>query len=101
MLIVSAGAHAQSQDKLLKKAIAGDYQAQRNLAYSYANPATGERADKIKSCAWYQVILKSGSDKVSVGDVGNVKVYCGALSDLERVAADGQAAELVKKIYKR
>lgn len=97
---VTITAAAYSQNDFLPKAMKGDYQAQRNLAFSYANPEKGERADPIASCAWYLVILQSGSEKVNDGDAGNVRVYCGRLQQEELIAADARAKRLLKQIYK-
>lgn len=100
MLAISFGVSAQtpSQDKLRMKAMRGDYQAQRSLAHSYASPFSGERGDPLQACTWFLVVLKSGNGKPSEGDVGNVRIHCGKLSESKRAAADQQSAELVKKI---
>lgn len=100
-LLLCAGVMAQSQDKLQAGAMRGDYQAQRNLAYSYAAPMKGETGDKIKACAWYLVILQSGSSKINAGDTSNADTYCTRLSKMEQLAANSQATELVKQIYQR
>lgn len=86
-----------------KKAMRGDYQAQRNLAYGYAAfPYPEQKKDPVIGCAWYLVILHSGSPKVDQGDVGNVSVYCGKgkldSNGFELAKAKGRA--LYKTIYK-
>jgi hypothetical protein len=103
MLAISFGASAQtpSQEKLRMKAMSGDQQAQRSLAHSYASPFSGERGDPVQACTWFLVILKAGSGKPSEGDVGNVRIHCGKLSESKRATADRQSAELLKKIYGR
>ena len=100
-LLCAGQAHAQTQDQLEKQARRGDYQAQRNLAYSYASPMKGEKEDKLAACVWYLVVIKSGSDKVDIGDTGNAKVYCSKLERTEQIAADAKSNELVRKIYGR
>lgn len=79
----------------------GDYQSQRNLAYSLASgwpkPATSD--GRINGCAWYLLILRSGSTQLNGGDVGNVKVYCDKLSDEQRIVAERKATKLYRQIY--
>ena len=66
----------QSEKELQTLASKGDYQARRNLAYSYAVGWKDIQKDPVKACAWYRVILMSDSSKVDAGDVGNEWVYC-------------------------
>ena len=80
-------------------AMKGNYQAQRNLAYSLASTWPSGQKNPILGCAWYLVILQSGSPKVDETDINNVKVYCSQLDDLSRIAAENQAAALLHKIY--
>ncbi|MDD2660452.1 MAG: hypothetical protein PHY54_12365 [Methylococcales bacterium] len=78
-----------------------DYQAQRNLAYGYTSwPYQGQDKNPILGCAWYQLILNSGSPKVNQGDIGNVTVYCEKLDAKSQSAALAQARVLYKTIYK-
>lgn len=101
LLTCAALSHASaSQDGLTKKAMKGDYQAQRNLAWSYVNPGPEEKADPVLGCAWYLVILQSGSPKVHDGDRGNAKVYCdGKLDRDSQTAAMVKSRKLVRQIY--
>lgn len=73
-------------------ALQGNYQAQRNLAYSLGR----DHKNTIGECAWRLVILKSGSPKVDTTDVSNVEVHCGKLSALEQEAAASRF-EAIKK----
>lgn len=83
-------------------ALKGDYQAQRNIAYGYsAWPYNGQQKNPLLGCAWYQVVLHSGSTKVDAGDVGNVRVYCGRLNADSRAAATAQARTLYRTIYRQ
>lgn len=83
-------------------AMKGDYQAQRNLAYGYASfPYEGQIKNPMLACAWYTVVLNSGSPMLGPGDVGNVNVYCGKLDALSRSAAEEQSRVLFSQIYKR
>jgi hypothetical protein len=80
----------------------GDYQAQRNLAFGYASlPYKGQEKNPLLACAWYLVVLHSGSPKLGEGDVGNVNVYCGRLTDTSLAASTGQARVIFRQIYKR
>lgn len=97
-LLSSPAFAADSQSELTKKAITGDYQAQRNLAYSYANPRQGEQADAVRACAWYLTVYQSGSPKVHEGDKGNVAVYCSKLPTTDLKVAQKQAENYQQKI---
>lgn len=101
LALCSFHALAVDIDALRMAAMKGDYQAQRNLAYGYSEyPYKGQDKNPILGCAWYKVILLSGSEKVNDGDIGNVKVYCGKLSAEQKSVADSQSIALSKKIYK-
>jgi hypothetical protein len=83
-------------------AMKGNYQAQRNLAYGYAAfQYKGQEKNTLLACAWYLVVLHSGSPKLNEGDVGNVQIYYGKLTSTMRAAADGQARALFHQVYKR
>jgi hypothetical protein len=83
-------------------AMEGNYQAQRNLAYGYAAfQHKGQDKNPLLACAWYLVVLHSGSPKLNAGDIGNVQVYCDKLTSTMRAAADGQARVLFQQVYKR
>ena len=100
LLLCSFPAMAVDVDALRAKAIKGDYQAQRNLAYTLSTGSgSANSLNPMLGCAWYKVILLSGSEKVNDGDVGNVKVYCGRLTADQHGVADKQARKLVKQIY--
>ncbi|GAB6124307.1 hypothetical protein [Humidesulfovibrio idahonensis] len=77
----------------------GDYQAQRNLAYTLATSREVGVANPILGCAWYKLVLLSGSSKVGDGDIGNVRVYCGPLSREQQGVAEQQAQRLYHEIY--
>lgn len=86
-----------SEFELLEKsAYSGDYQAQRNLAYTLT---TGIPNNPILGCAWRIVIVESGSESVDQSDTGNKKFDCDSkLSPEELAAAEAQAANIRKKI---
>ena len=81
------------------KAIKGDYQAQRNLAWLYSTSTDPFISNKLLGCAWYKLILLSGSPKVGDGDIGNVKVYCGKLTPEQQAATEQQSLRLYQDIY--
>lgn len=103
LLLVSANAFASSitdYEALEKKAMSGDYQAQRNVAYWLVGGNNGAPPlNPILGCAWRLVILKSGSPSVDASDVSNKQLYCDKRLDVDsRNAAEAQAAALLKKI---
>ena len=82
-----------------EKAMHGDYQAQRNLAYGYSSwPYPGQDKNPISACAWRMAILKSGSERVDSTDVSNQKVDCESLDASSLEAAEAQALGLMSKI---
>ncbi|HEY0155491.1 MAG TPA: hypothetical protein VGB92_26075 [Longimicrobium sp.] len=99
----AAGVRAKSDsddyESLEAAAMAGDYQAQRNLAYQLSGDAGGVPVNPILSCAWRIVIVESGSPSVNTGDTGNLEYYCNKrLGAAERVAAAAQAKRLQARI---
>ncbi len=79
----------------------GDYQAQRNLAFTLASSRESGVANPILGCAWYKLVILSGSPKIGDGDIGNVRVYCGQLTREQQGAAEQQAQRLYREIYKK
>lgn len=75
-------------------ALQGNYQAQRNYAYSLSD------TNPIAACAWRIVIIELGHKRVDTTDTGNLKVYCGKLDAIELTAADKQAKQLLQVISK-
>ena len=86
---------------LEKKALADDYQAQRNLAYYLTTGEAGVKADPVMACAWRIVILKSGHPQADASDTGNKQSDCDRKLTPEQLRqAEAQAASLVKRIRK-
>ena len=83
-------------------AFAGDYQAQRNVAFCLQTGCDGAvEIFRPEGCAWRAVILLSGSTDVDDSDVVN---YETCISDLEQKPRDYvkfRATELFKAIYDR
>lgn len=90
----------QEFEALEKKALNGDYQAQRNVAYWLTGGNNGvPPLNPILGCAWRIVILKSGSTQVDSSDIGNKQLYCDKRLDSDsRAAAEAQATKLLKRI---
>lgn len=80
------GTLASAQQAFRAGAIKGDYQAMRNLAFSYAtSPAAvaGSKAHRIAGCAWYLLIPAVHRPTFHSGDTGNIRVFCSRLSPEE------------------
>jgi hypothetical protein len=105
LLLVSGFSAAATMDEyeaLEKKAMAGDYQAQRNVAYWLTGGNNGAPPlNPVLGCAWRLVILKSGSPSVDSSDISNKQLYCDKRLDADsRKAAEAQAEKLFKQIKK-
>lgn len=101
--VLSAAAHGGTlaeYEVLEKSAKAGDYQAQRNVAYWLSGGNGGSPPlNPILACAWRIVILESGSTSVDAGDVSNKKLYCDKRLDADGLkAAQAQARTLQKSV---
>lgn len=67
-----------------KKALSGDYQTQRNLAFDYGQAESGKKSDDaeyvphddIRACAWRKVILLSHQKKADLTDYANESIDC-------------------------
>lgn len=89
-----------SEYELLEQAaFNGDYQAQRNLAYTLA---TGIPHNPILACAWRIVIVESGAMQVDQSDIGNKAADCDRKLDADGItAARAQAKSLQEQIDAR
>ncbi|WP_445372718.1 hypothetical protein ACH518_09540 [Methylomonas sp. HW2-6] len=66
--------------QVMQLALRGNYQAQRNIAYGFAaQPYHGQQKNPVLACAWYLVVLNSGSKHLGIGDASNAEIYCGKL----------------------
>ncbi|MEE6030318.1 hypothetical protein [Avibacterium paragallinarum] len=63
----------------LTKALQGDYQTLRNVAYSMSNGIRGHDKNPIMACALRKIILIVNSDETDAGDYSNEYVDCKAL----------------------
>lgn len=97
------GKSAESSEAggLEKKALSGDYQSQRNLAYYLTTGEEGVKADPVMACAWRIVILKSNHQQADASDTGNKQFDCDRkLTPAQLRQAESQAAALMKRVRK-
>jgi hypothetical protein len=87
----------------LERALAGDYQSQRNVAWCRYDGCDGvEPIDDVASCVWRMVIAAAGHPQADASDVANVDLYCRrALNPADLADARLQAGTLFRKIYGR
>jgi hypothetical protein len=86
---------------LEKQALAGDYQAQRNMAYYLTTGEDGVKADPVMACGWRIVILKFGHPQADASDTSNKQFDCDRkLTPAELRQAESRAAALMKRIRK-
>ncbi|MCA1633223.1 MAG: hypothetical protein LC785_06025 [Acidobacteria bacterium] len=87
---------------LEKQALAGDYQAQRNLAYYLSTGAEGHTQNPVAGCAWRIVLLKSRHNQADSSDESNKTFDCDRkLNPQQLREAEAKAAALLKRIRKR
>jgi len=80
-------------------AFKGDYQAMRNIAFTWSTDATRERPDAlVVGCAWYAQILQRHKAKVHEGDVSNRDLYCGRLTPANIQLALGLSTRIGMRI---
>ena len=85
------------------RAMAGDYQSQRNIAWCFVDGCYGvEPIDDLRACAWRLVIANAKHPKADASDRDNVETDCRqALAPADLTLAIEKAQELFRKIYKR
>jgi len=94
MLIFTPAHAAENLAALKQKALAGDYQAQRNLAFGYSDRFSDQKKNPVLACAWRMVILTT--EQADETDMSNYNTYCGKLPpDLLSIAQ--MKAELLLK----
>lgn len=78
----TASANDKGQLEMVNKALTGDYQTQRNLAFNYSNGwgSQGEAdffpKSPVHACAWRKVILLTNTEKSDNSDYGNESIDC-------------------------
>lgn len=98
MLVSAVVSAAPSPGAVEAAARAGDYQAQRNLAYGLFTGTGGFSQDGVRACLWSSVIVLSGNPRADMSDASNLDFRCGRLSPTDRTLATRQAEELVPTI---
>ena len=95
-------AQAETLEQVTTKAMKGDYQAQRNLAYGYSSyPYKGQDKNQMLACAWRWVVLKSGNPRIDQTDVNNADVDCGKLDHAQQTMALAQSRTIFRSVYGR
>lgn len=86
----------------LKRAMEGEYQGQRNIAWCYFDGCDGvEPIDDVAACAWRLVILAARHPKADESDVTNVETDCrAALTPAQQATARTKADGIFRRIYK-
>ncbi|ABE64051.1 conserved hypothetical protein [Nitrobacter hamburgensis X14] len=88
--------------KWFPRAMRGDYQGQRNVAFCLSTGCDGAVTMRpLAGCAWRLLIVATGSKDVDQSDTLNMKRDCGKLDDIDRQAAAAQSARLIAKIGSR
>ena len=101
---ISAASAQQTLETYRRKAMARDYDAQRETAscLSTGKCVGSPVPNAIEACAERMVILGSGHGNVDASDISNFRQECiSSLSNQERATALAQAEQLFKEIYKR
>ena len=101
---ISAASAQEALETYRRKAMARDYDAQRETALCLrTGKCVGSPApNAIEACAWRMVILGSGHGNVDASVTANYQEDCRSLgSDQERAVALAKAEELFRDIYKR
>lgn len=82
------------------KALTGDYQAQRNIAFGFS---TGHRVvqSPVQGCAWRIVILAMADAQVDSSDTSNYKFECGRLNAESLDQACATAVLITRRIAGR
>lgn len=90
---------ADEENNEMKKALAGNYQAQRNIAYRFSTGVDGHSQNVVTGCAWYMVVLKSKHPQIDSTDTSNKTVYCDQqLNSQQLRQAEAEANNFLKKI---
>lgn len=96
MLAISPAHADESTATIKKKALAGDYQAQRNLAFGYSDRFSDQKKNPVLACAWRMVILTT--DQADETDMSNYNTYCGKLPSGLFSISQMKAELLLKRI---
>ena len=78
----------------MTKAMAGDYQAQRNISEAFTNDAPWIVQDAVAGCAWRIVAIANRPETSTYDDDGMYRIQCERLSATDLAQARGQAAQI-------
>ena len=84
----------------LNKALQGDYQALRNVAFSMKDGSAGHDRNPIAGCALRKITLIVAQNETDTGDYGNEYVDCKALSPDESEKAWKMTLQLLPQVLK-
>ncbi|WEK38643.1 MAG: hypothetical protein P0Y50_08765 [Candidatus Brevundimonas colombiensis] len=82
----------------MTKAMAGDYQAQRNVSEAFTNDAPWIVKDAVAGCAWRIVAIANRPATSTYDDDGMYRVQCERLSPTDLAQARGQAAQITEAV---
>lgn len=83
--------------KAWPKAWAGEYGAQRNVAFLLSTSNAGVASNPVQGCAWRIIIQVSGHMEFQPGDQSNYDLECGRLKSSEFDAAKQIANTIFEK----
>jgi hypothetical protein len=95
-------AMAEQFSEIARNAMAGNIQAQRQLANCYLNGCPGLASpDPALACTWDIVIVAGGDPQVSADDVARRRLSCAALDSDQRIRATVEAKAIFFRIHGR
>lgn len=81
-----------------RRAFAGDYNAQRNVAFMLRGSTPGVSANHIESCAWRLIINVQGHPQADGSDTANLRFDCGRLNAQQQAIARNRALALTQQV---
>lgn len=92
--------YAMTSD-LQQRALAGNLNAQRELADCLTKGCQGVEPNRALACAWRIAIVAGGPPGVTAADVEARRLSCEGLASAQRSEAVAQARSIVKQIHGR
>lgn len=90
--------NAKSFEGYYDRAIKGEYEGQRMVAFAFGIGMEGILPRPTLACAWNLVILRSGHLEATPDDTSNTKYNCEKLNRDERTLADAQANRILRML---
>ncbi|QOF68316.1 hypothetical protein IFE17_02755 [Actinobacillus sp. GY-402] len=97
-MTLPAFAMTEEAQKEVAKALTGDYQTLRNVAYAMKDGTFGHDKNPISACALRRVILFVNADKVDATDYSNEAIDCREIAANENQQAWETAITVIKSI---